>query len=261
MFGSLKKRHGPRVLVSLDEDEPPLDTSWIEYTYGELLSRVTNLIHTHHPLLAAERKKMRLDHPIVTQEGSRKTVIYNFATLARQLCRPPEHMAAYAREEFLTHGTFGGDHGDSLTLKGRFDEKRIERMINGYGKAYVMCLTCRSYDTKLLKQGRLHCLHCFLCGSERTVRVISSIDVERANVVETLTSVGIMGVPRRQTPTVLDPSEVALAAYYIWIDSGCVDGHALDHWLQAEHLVQQRQEHEYQTADDDIIAPAACPDV
>ena len=43
-----------------------------------------------------------------------------------------------------------------------------------------------------------------------------------------------------------DPTEAEIqsAAYHLWLESGCLSGRELDHWLAAKELMRHRHGHE-----------------
>jgi len=157
----------------LEGEESPWSKSDRDYTYQELLRRIFDFLHGKHPSLAGEsRKKFTLRPPQIAREGSKKTVFMNFGDICKSIHRQPEHLLAYMSTEMGTTGNL--QEGGRLVLKGRFQPKGIENVLRRYILEYVICKSCRSPESTLMRDAntRLYFLQCESCGATRSVTPI-----------------------------------------------------------------------------------------
>eukprot|EP00166_Cyanidium_caldarium_P003108 ctg_301.g223 len=187
-FGKKKKKKKKVVFEDEANNEKTLDTdtlegatledqSWLEsdrdYTYQELLRRIFDFLHGKHPSLVGEsRKRFALRPPQIAREGSKKTVFMNFGDICKSIHRQPEHLLAYMSAEMGTTGNL--QEGGRLVLKGRFQPKGIENVLRKYILEYVICKSCRSPESILMRDAntRLYFLQCESCGASRSVAPI-----------------------------------------------------------------------------------------
>jgi len=66
------------------------------------------------------------------------------------------------------------DGNGRLLIKGKFQQKHIERILRHYILEYVQCHTCKSLETKLHKENRLLFMKCDTCQSTRSVAQIKT---------------------------------------------------------------------------------------
>jgi translation initiation factor 2 subunit 2 len=92
----------------------------------------------------------------------------NFFRLRRQ----EKHLLAFLLAELGTSGSL--DSNNQLTIKGRFSQRHIENVLRKYIKEYVICPPCKSSDTILVKEERIHFLQCESCKSRSAVASIKS---------------------------------------------------------------------------------------
>jgi len=144
-----------------------------DYNYEELLKRAVDLMRDKNPDLQAGEKKMYvMKPPQVLRHGSKKTSFANFLEICKMLHRSPKHVQDFLMAELGTSGSVDGYN--QLLIKGRFQQKNIEGVLKRYIREYVTCHTCRSAETLLQKDGRLHFLQCESCGSRCSVQSIKS---------------------------------------------------------------------------------------
>jgi len=144
-----------------------------EYTYGELLDLVVDLIQTNNPALV-EKKKRNIKPPQMQMLTSKKTMWVNFQEICSMMQRSPEHVMAFFFAELGTDGNMDGNQ--RLIIRGKYVPKYIESLLRKYVVEYVTCEMCRSPNTILEKNSatRLHVLQCSDCGSTRSVAQIRS---------------------------------------------------------------------------------------
>ncbi|KAJ3014509.1 hypothetical protein HKX48_005104 [Thoreauomyces humboldtii] len=143
-----------------------------DYTYGELLHRVFNVLRANNPELGGDKKRYTIAPPQVMREGTKKSVFANVVDICRRMHRQPDHVIQFLFAELGTTGSIDGSQ--RLIIKGRFQQKQIENVLKRYIMEYVTCKTCKSGDTILTKENRLFFLQCESCGSTRTVSAIKT---------------------------------------------------------------------------------------
>jgi len=147
-----------------DKDQKPAGPK--DLSYEELLERVFNIMREKNPN-AGEKKQFVIRPPEVVKAGAKKTSFVNFLEISKQMNRDPKHVLSFILAELGTSGSIDGNN--TLILKGKFQVKQMENILRRYIKEYVMCHTCKSKDTRLLKSDRLMFLQCDLCQSRCTV--------------------------------------------------------------------------------------------
>ncbi|KAF6001430.1 eukaryotic translation initiation factor 2 [Cyanidiococcus yangmingshanensis] len=170
---------GPESNVLAQENHGELSEPWQgtdrDYTYEELLRRIFDMLHGRHPGLGGNvegRRRLSLRPPQIAREGSKRTVFLNFGEICQSLRRQPEHLAAYMAAELGTTGNM--QENARFVLKGRFQPAGFEGVLRRYIREYVMCASCRSPETVLMRDAhtRLYFMKCENCGSSRSVAPI-----------------------------------------------------------------------------------------
>ena len=105
--------------------------------------------------------------PDVLHEGSKKTIIRNFAELVVSLRRDENHLYKFLLQEL---GTAGSVNNRRLVLQGRVPEKKIKERVALYIDTFVECQECNRPDTAFLRSARTLILHCEACGAKRPIR-------------------------------------------------------------------------------------------
>lgn len=145
-----------------------------DYTHAELVARAFEFLYGKNPALATGggRKRITLRPPQIAREGSKKTVFMNFGDICKSIHRQQDHLLAYMSAELGTTGNL--QDGGRLVIKGRFTSDGIENVLRRYMREYVMCSSCRSPDTVLMRDAntRLYFLQCESCGATRSVAPI-----------------------------------------------------------------------------------------
>ncbi|KAI0562209.1 Translation initiation factor eIF2 subunit beta [Gracilaria domingensis] len=153
----------------------PWDGTDRDYTYSELINRAFQFLHGKNPALASGgpvRKKVSLQLPQVAREGTKKTVFLNFGSICKSIHRQQEHLLNYIGAELGT--TSNIQDGGRLVIKGRFGAEGIANVLKKYMLEYVICTSCRSPDTVLMRDAntRLYFVSCESCGAKRSVAPI-----------------------------------------------------------------------------------------
>lgn len=129
--------------------------------YEELLKRGLSKV----PKKAEATERFSVPKAKILPAGAR-TIITNFLELASGLRRDPQHLLKFLLKELATKGEL--ERG-RLTVLGRFSENQINRKIEAYVKAFVMCPECGKPDTKIVKKDRFFFLKCEACGASHSV--------------------------------------------------------------------------------------------
>lgn len=158
-----------------DTTPQPWDGEDRDYTYAELINRAFQFLHGKNPALASggsQRKKVSLQLPQVAREGTKKTVFINFGSICKSIHRQQDHLLAYMSAELGTTGNI--QIGGGLVMKGRFGAEGIANVLKRYMLEYVICTSCRSPDTVLMRDAntRLYFVSCESCGAKRSVAPI-----------------------------------------------------------------------------------------
>jgi translation initiation factor 2 subunit 2 len=165
------------VMSSVDGNKPVAGSDlsdypdWPDHTYDELLQRVYDIISLKNPN-QGEKKRFKMAPPNAVRVGSRKTGLTNFVDLCRTLKRPAKHVMQFLLAELGTSGSPDGNN--HLIIKGRFQQKHFEAVLRKYIKEYVTCHTCKSPETEMQKNDRIHFLQCSSCGSRCSVSAIKA---------------------------------------------------------------------------------------
>lgn len=191
-FGGKKKKKKKKVVFDDDADgeesiseqaersrreiaPQPWDDTDRDYTYAELINRAFQFLHGKNPALAGSsttRKKVTLQLPQVAREGTKKTVFLNFGSICKSIHRQQDHLLQYMGAELGTTGNI--QDGGRLVIKGRFGAEGIANVLKRYMLEYVICTSCRSPDTVLMRDAntRLYFVSCESCGAKRSVAPI-----------------------------------------------------------------------------------------
>jgi len=138
-----------------------------DYSYEELIARLFGLIRKPE-----ERTTVKIKPPIVYKEGTTRTAWENFPQICTSINRQPDHVLQFVLAEVASTGSI--DMNGRLLIRGRFQQKHVERILRHYILEYVQCHTCKSLETKLHKENRLVFMKCDTCGSTRSVAQIKT---------------------------------------------------------------------------------------
>ena len=131
--------------------------------YEKLLKRIEGN-------LSDEKKQTttRFELPTVDimWEGQ-KTFLRNFAEFPKILRRNPDKVLQYLSKEFAVPAE---RIGDKAMFIGRRDPDDFTRLFQIYVKDYLECPTCKSPDTKIVKENRITFLICEACGAKSTMK-------------------------------------------------------------------------------------------
>ena len=131
--------------------------------YEFLLKRIQDKIDD-----TKKETKARFELPIVDVmwEGQ-KTYLRNFSEFPKVLRRDPDKVLQYLSKEFAVPAE---RLGDKAMFVGRRAPDDFTRLFQIYVKDYLECPTCKSPDTKILKENRISFLICDACGAKSTLK-------------------------------------------------------------------------------------------
>ena len=131
--------------------------------YEKLLKRIQdNLSDTR------KQKTTRFELPPVDVmwEGQR-TFLRNFAEFPKVLRRDPDKVLQYLSKEFAVPAQ---KIGEKAMFIGKRHPDDFTRLFQIYVTDYVKCPTCKSPDTKIVKEKRISFLICEACGAKSTMK-------------------------------------------------------------------------------------------
>ena len=131
--------------------------------YEHLLKRIQDKLSDTKK---QEKARFELPRVDVMWEGQ-KTFLRNFAELPKVLRREPDKVLQYLAKEFAVPAE---RMGDKAMFIGKRDPDDFTRLFQIYVKDYVECPTCRSPDTKVIKENRISFLICEACGAKSTMK-------------------------------------------------------------------------------------------
>ena len=102
----------------------------------------------------------------VMWEGQ-KTFLRNFSEFPKILRRDPDKVLQYLSKEFAVPAE---RIGDKAMFIGKRDADDFTRLFQIYVKDYLECHTCKSPDTKIVKEKRIIFLICEACGAKSTLK-------------------------------------------------------------------------------------------
>lgn len=110
----------------------------------------------------------RFELPIVDVmwEGQ-KTYLRNFSDFPKVLRRDPDKVLQYLSKEFAVPAE---RLGDKAMFVGKRAPEDFTRLFQIYVKDYLECPTCKSPDTKIIKENRISFLICEACGAKSTLK-------------------------------------------------------------------------------------------
>ena len=105
--------------------------------------------------------------PVDVMWEGQKTFLRNFSEFPKVLRRDPDKVLQYLSKEFAVPAE---RIGDKAMFIGRRDVDDFTRLFQIYVKDYLECHTCKSPDTKIVKENRIIFLICEACGAKSTLR-------------------------------------------------------------------------------------------
>ena len=131
--------------------------------YENLLKRIQDNLGDN-----TKETSERFELPVVDVmwEGQ-KTFLRNFSEFPKILRRDPDKVLQYLSKEFAVPAE---RLGDKAMFIGRRAPDDFTRLFQIYVKDYLECTTCKSPDTKIVKENRISFLVCEACGAKSTLK-------------------------------------------------------------------------------------------
>lgn len=131
--------------------------------YEKLLKRIENKLSDNN---GVSKGRFELPPVDVMWEGQ-KTFLRNFIEFPKILRRDADKVLQYLSKEFAVPAE---RIGDQAMFIGRRDPDDFTRLFQIYVKDYLECPTCKSPDTKVIKENRISFLVCEACGAKSTLK-------------------------------------------------------------------------------------------
>ena len=128
--------------------------------YNKLLERVQKIL----PEKTGQHERFQM--PVLDSfvEGN-KTIVKNMNQAANYLNRDIKHIVKFLSRELATSATIEG--GGRVVFVGKFINKIMNAKLEVYVNTYVKCRECKSPDTKIEAQDRVHIMKCMACQATR----------------------------------------------------------------------------------------------
>lgn len=179
-FTDLGKKKKRAKIPAVFEDEEGASPSPPSSLSGEGLMDYQDMVNRAYQLHKTFNKHafvpnpppLRVPHPQMAREGTKKTVFVNFAMICERLGRQKEHPMSYILSELGTTGVT--NEAGHLIIKGRFKPQQMEVILKNYVSEYVLCKSCKAHETMLVKENRLTFVQCGHCYSKYSVSIIKA---------------------------------------------------------------------------------------
>lgn len=160
----------PEAPVFVDGVQENVEQVDEDYQYQELLDKLYESLKRDHPHLRDQRSCKLWIPDVRSFFTARKTVLLNFIQICNAVKRPQKHVMDFLISECATSGSL--DPWNRLSLIGKFRQKELQTIISKYVKEYVMCTSCKSFNTLFKRESRLNIIRCHVCGCTRVVNAI-----------------------------------------------------------------------------------------
>jgi translation initiation factor 2 subunit 2 len=176
-FG-LKKKRVTKKLTTL-EITPKFTTLEVipteqDYTYDFLKSRLYEKLMSENKDFLDLSLSLHIQPPRVERSGTKTTIWSNFYSATKATKRDPQHMADFFKKE-CNIKKLSIDGQKRLVMSGRFYDKNIERVLKTYVKNYVQCVSCKKFDTDIIKERGLCFLKCRICSGKNCIKDIKKL--------------------------------------------------------------------------------------
>ena len=131
-------------------------------SYEKLLERAKSNL----PEIKIGSERFEMPKAVGHVQGN-KTIISNFANIAKIFNRDQLHLLKYLLIELATPGNIDGPR---LVLGRKISASLINDKIKQYAEEFVICPTCKKPDTILKKEERITTLKCMACGAKHPVK-------------------------------------------------------------------------------------------
>jgi len=137
----------------------------MDFDYNSLLDRAFE----HLPESTKKKERFELPKVDVFFEGN-KTILRNFAQLAKAVRRDEAHFQKFLTRELGAYATLSGDR---LILNKKLFGSKIGDAFEKYANLYVLCAECGKPDTRFTSMEGVKILKCEACGGWRPLKDIN----------------------------------------------------------------------------------------
>ena len=131
--------------------------------YEKMLKRIEKNLVKHSKVTDGRFELPPVD---VMWEGQ-KTYLRNFMEYPKIMRRDPAKLLQYLSKEFAVPAE---KIGDTAMFIGKREPDDFTRLFKIYVTDYIECQTCKSPETKIMKEKRISFLLCEACGAKSTVK-------------------------------------------------------------------------------------------
>lgn len=96
-----------------------------------------------------------------------KTMIKNFASLAKMLRRESKELYRFFTKELAVPITL---EGERMVLNGKFFPNQLQEIFERYVKEFVLCRECNKPDTHYEDRSGIRILKCEACGAISSIK-------------------------------------------------------------------------------------------
>lgn len=153
------------------------------YSYKRLLERAFDQLKADNPDMDKTGDRDQVPMPLIEKQGSKKTVLKNFAELCGAIHREMDDVKDYIEKNLTTHSSI--DQNNCLIIKiTNVKQQQVESLFSQYIAQYVRCNMCHRIDTVVKKDAasRLLTLHCNKCHAERSVQATNTATYQASTV-------------------------------------------------------------------------------
>ncbi|MEL9939634.1 MAG: translation initiation factor IF-2 subunit beta [Ignisphaera sp.] len=136
----------------------------ILYDYEALLDRVYRSLPKRVSGRAYDIPTLEIDYV------GDHTVVKNFGFVCERIRREPRIVMRFLLKELAMPGSLNPDN--SLIIYKRVSAKSIQSLYTRFLESYVRCSTCGSYDTELVREGKVWFIRCLACGAITYVKPV-----------------------------------------------------------------------------------------
>lgn len=104
--------------------------------------------------------------PVVRKEG-KKTIFTNFKAFCEACNRPINHLVDFISKSMHVSLSISGN--DELIINGIYKAIYIKKYLINYLSTYVICSSCKSGNTEIIKEHRLNFLSCKNCMCKKSI--------------------------------------------------------------------------------------------
>lgn len=136
----------------------------ILYQYDALLDRLYSRLPQRKSSKAYDIPQLELEYI------GDHVVIRNFGYVCERLRREPRIVARFLLKELGAPGSLS--EKNVLTIYRNIKAQSIINQYNRFLEMYVKCPTCKSYDTELIREGKIWYIRCLACGAVTSIKAV-----------------------------------------------------------------------------------------